>query len=131
MSLQRDLGHPRNHPADREAVRTHRHILVGQHVFQLHSVDDGKDPFQQGLGHLESDEVVVLLRGIAIFRDLHGIKAELRFQVRGLVLGIPDGLAILRSQLRIFDGDRLVDRWVAGDIRGIVRQCAQARRRTR
>ena len=43
---------------------------MGKHVFQFHSVDDRKGPLQQGLGHLESDEVVVLLRGITILRDL-------------------------------------------------------------
>ena len=49
MGLQRDLGHLRNQPADRETIRAHRQILVSKHIFQLHSVDHGEDPLQQGL----------------------------------------------------------------------------------
>ena len=74
---------------------------------------------------MESDEIVVLLRGITILRHLHRVEPELGFQVRGLVLGIADGLAKLRPQLRILDRDRLVDRRVAGDVGRIVRQGAQ------
>ena len=125
MGLQRDLGHLRDQPADRETIRTHCQILVGQHVFQLHSVHDGKGPLQQGLGHLESDEIMVLLRRIAILRDLYRVEPKLYFQMRRLVLRIPHRLAKLRSQFRKLDRDRLVDRRVARDIRRIVRQCAQ------
>ena len=88
MGLQRDLGHFRDQPADGETIGTDREILVRKHIFQLHSVHDGKDPLQQGLGHLESDEIVVLLRGVTILRDLHRVESELCFQMCGLVLRI-------------------------------------------
>jgi len=56
MCLQRDLSHLRNHPAYREAIRAHRQVFMGQHVFQLHSIDRRKYPFQEGFGDLEADE---------------------------------------------------------------------------
>src|ERR1035437_579963 len=68
---------------------------------------------------------MILLRRITILRDLHRVEAELRFQVRRLVLRIPDRLAKLRPQLRIVDGDGPVDGRVAGYIRRIVRQGSQ------
>jgi hypothetical protein len=80
MGLQGDLGHLRNQPADSETIRTHRQILMGKHVFQLHSVHHGKDPLQQGLGHFESDEIVVLLRGVTILRDLHRVEPDSVFK---------------------------------------------------
>ena len=131
MGLQRDLGHLRNQPADRETIRADGQILVGKHVFQFHSVDHGKDPLQQGLGHLESDEIVVLLRRVTILRHLRHVEPELSFQMCGLVLGIADRLAKLRAQLRILDGDRLVDRRVAGDVRRRSATGRPARRRIR
>ena len=63
---------------------------MGKHIFQLHSVHHGENPLQQGFGHLESDEIVVLLRRITILRDLHGVEPGLYFQMRRLVLGVPD-----------------------------------------
>jgi hypothetical protein len=98
---------------------------VGQHVFQLHSIHDGEDPFQQGFGHLKADEIVVLLRSVPILRDLDSVEAEFCFQVSRLVLGIADGLAIFRAEFGILDGDCLINRGVAGDIRCIVRQGAK------
>src|SRR6202166_5479897 len=44
----------------------------------------------------------------------------------GLVLGIPDGLAVFCSKLGILDGDGLVDCGMTGDIGRIVRKCAQS-----
>ena len=61
-----------------------------KHVFQLHSVYNGKDPLQKGLGHLESNEIVVLLRGITILRDLDCVEPKFCFQVRRFILRIPD-----------------------------------------
>ena len=77
---ERDLGHLRNQPADGKTIRTHREVLVGEHVFQFDSVHDGEDPLQQWFGHLESNEIVVLLRRITIFCDLHGVEPEFGFQ---------------------------------------------------
>src|SRR5512146_2366304 len=99
---------------------------MGEYIFQLHSVYNWKDPFQQGLGHLKSDEIVVLLRGVAILRDLNRIETKLRLQVRRFVLSIAYRLAKFRPQLRILDGNGLVDCRVAGDIRRIVRQRAES-----
>jgi hypothetical protein len=125
VGLQCDLGHLWNQPADRVTIRADRQILVSEHVFQLHPVPDGKDPLQQGLRHLEPDEVVVVLRRITILRNLYHVESELRFQMGCLVLRITDRLAKLRSQLGILDGDCLVDCRVAGDVRRVVRQGAQ------
>ena len=90
MGLQRDPGHFRDQLADRVTIRADRQVLAGQHVFQLHSVYDRKYPFQQGLGYLKSNELVILLRGVTILLDLHRVKPKLCFQMRCLVLGIAD-----------------------------------------
>lgn len=68
---------------------------------------------------------MILLRGITILRDLRRVKTELCFQMRRLIVGIKDGLAILRPQLRIFDGDGLIDRGVSGNICRVMRKRAQ------
>ena len=47
--------------------------------------------------------------------------------MRGMVLRVLYGIAILRTQLGILDGNSLVDRRMPGDIRGIVRQRAQGK----
>src|SRR5713226_9456025 len=96
-----------------------------QHVLQLHSVNDRESPLQQGLRHLESDEIVILLRRITILRHLHHVKSELRLQMRSVVFRVPDGITVLRSQLGILYGNSLVDGRMAGDIRGIVRERTQ------
>src|SRR6202158_2569680 len=96
-----------------------------QYVFQLQSVHNGESPLQQRLGHLESDEIVILLRRITILRHLHHIESELRLQMRGAILRVPHGITVLRPQLGILDGNSLVDGRMAGDIRSIVRERTQ------
>ena len=125
MRLKRDLGHLRNQPADGETIGANRQVLVRQHVLQLQPIDNWKDPLQQRLRDLESDEIVVLLRRITILRHLQRVESKLRLQVRRFVLRIANGDAIFRSQLWIADRDCLVDRRVAVDVRRIVRQRAQ------
>src|ERR1700730_3614281 len=98
-----------------------------QHVFELHAVNDRKCPLQQRLGGPESDEIVILLRRITILRHLHHVESELRLQMRGVILRVSDGIAVLRAQLGILDGNGLVDGRMAGDIRSIVRERAQGK----
>src|ERR1700730_16173668 len=43
----------------------------------------------------------------------------------GFILGIPDGLAIFCPELGVFDGDGLVDCRMTGNVRRIMRKCAQ------
>src|ERR1700686_5391555 len=43
----------------------------------------------------------------------------------GLILGIPNRLAIFCPKLGVFDGDGLVDCRMTGNIRRIMRKCAQ------
>ena len=109
MGLERDLRHVRDQTANRITIGADRKILVREHVLQLHPVDDGEHALEQGLRNLEADEIVVLLRGVPILRNLHGVEAELCFQVRRPVLRVRYGPAVLRNQLRILDGDGLVD----------------------
>src|SRR5579859_429420 len=99
---------------------TDREILVRQHIFQFHSIYNWKGPLEQWFGDLEPDEIVVLLRRIAILGDLHHVESKLRFQMCGFVLRVPYGVTKSRSQLGIFDCDSLVDRRVAGNIGRIV-----------
>ena len=65
------------------------------------------------------------LRGVAVLRDLQGVETKFDFQMRSLVLRITHRLAILRAQLGILNGDRLIDRWMARDVRRVVRQGAE------
>ena len=125
MHLERHLGHLWNHPAGKETIGSNRQVFVRQHVLQLQPVNHQEDPFQQWFRDLETYEVVVLLRRIAILCDLQGVESELRLQMRRGVLGIANGVAIFRAQLRIMERDRLVDRRVAIDVRDIVRERAQ------
>ena len=74
---------------------------MGEHILQLHSVHNREGPLQKGLGNLEANKVVILLRGVAVLRDLHGVETKLGFQVSGLILRIAYGFAILRPQFRI------------------------------
>src|SRR4029077_5976120 len=73
----------------------------------------------------ESDEVVILLRRITILRHLYHVESELSLQVRGMILRVPDGISVFGAQLRVLDGNGLVDSRVARDIRSIVRERAQ------
>ena len=88
MKLEGDLGHAGDKLADRPAVRSDGQIFVGKDFFQFHSVHDGKRPFKQRLRDLKSDEVVVLVRCIAILGDLESVESEFGFQMRGLVLRV-------------------------------------------
>ena len=96
MRLQRDLGHLRDEPADRKAVRANRQVLMREHILQLDSIHHGEYPLQQRLGNLEANEVVILLRGVAVLRDLNGVETEFGLEVRCLVLSISYRLTKLR-----------------------------------
>jgi len=91
----------------------------------------GESPLQQRLGHLEPDEIVILLRRVAILGHLHRVEPEFRLQMRGVVLRVPNGIAEFGPQLRILDGNGLVDGRMAGDVRGIVRKRDQREKRIR
>src|SRR6266853_223005 len=82
---------------------------------------------QQRLGHLEADEIVILLGRVAILRDLHHVESEFCLQMRGVVLRIPDEIAVFRPQFGVLDGNGLVDGRMAGDVRSVVRKRAQTR----
>src|ERR1700756_5789349 len=125
MGTQRDFGHLRNHAAHGKTVRTDREILVSQDVFQLYAVNDRKGPFQQRFGDLEADEVVILLRGVAILGHLYHVESELGLQMGGVILRVSDRIAVLGSELGILDGNGLVDGRMAGNIGGVVRESAQ------
>ena len=125
MRLKRNLGHLRNQAADRETIRANRQVLVRQHILQFKPIDHWEDPLQQRLRDLKSYEIVELLRRISILRYLHCVESKLRLQMRRRVLGIANGVAIFRSQLRIMERDRLVDSRVAVNVRHIVRERAQ------
>src|ERR1043166_9906987 len=109
MSTQRDFGHLRDHAADRKSVRTYREILMSKNVFHLQAVNDRKGPFHQRCRHLKADEVVILLRGVAILGHLHHVESKLRLQMSGVVLCVSNGTTVLCAQLRTLDGDTLVD----------------------
>ena len=96
-----------------------------EYVLQLQPVDHWKGPLQQRLRNLEPYEIVVLLRRITILCHLQGIESKLGFQVRRPVLRIANRIAIFSAQFRIVDGDSLVDRGVAVDVRRIVRKRTQ------
>jgi hypothetical protein len=53
-------------------ARSSGDVRVGKCVFQVHAINHRKDTFQQGLGHLKSDEIMILLRGITALRHLSG-----------------------------------------------------------
>ncbi len=90
-----DFGHVGDEATDGPAVRADGEIFVGENIFQLHSVNDGKGTLEQGLGDLESDEVVVLLWGITTLGDLHHVESELGFEVSGFVFGVGHRVAVL------------------------------------
>ena len=71
---------------------------------------------------------MILLRRVAIFRDLHHIESELGFQVCGLVLRIANGLSVLSPQFGVLNGYRLVHCRMTGDVRRVVRESAQGKR---
>jgi len=83
---------------------------------------------QQRLGHLEADEIVILLGRVAILRDLHYVESEFCLQMCGVVLRIPDEIAVFRPQFGVLDGNGLVDGRMADDVRSVVRKRAQGKR---
>src|SRR5208337_640319 len=125
VSPQGDLSHLWNHAADGIAIGTDSEIFMCQDLFQLQAIDDGECALEKWLGNLESDEIVILLRRITVFGDLHHVEAELRFEMGGMVFCIPDGLSILGAQLWVLEGNGLIDGGMAGYIRGIVRERAE------
>jgi hypothetical protein len=72
-----------------------------QNIFQLQAIHDGECALEKWLGDQESGEIVILLRSVAVFGDLRHVKAELRFEMRGVVFRIPDGLSVLGAQLGV------------------------------
>ena len=94
---------------------------MGKHIFQLQSVHKREDPLPQRFGDLESNEVVILLRGVPVFRDLYRVKSKLCFQMGGLVLRIAYRFAKLRSQFGILNRDRLIHRGVTSNVRCVMR----------
>ena len=125
MRLQRHLSHLRNQPADKEAIGTNRHVFMCEHVLQIQSIDNGKDPLQQRFRDLESYVIVILRGRITILRHLQCVESEFRLQVRGRILGITNGVAIFCAQLRIMNRNGFVDRRVAVNVRDIVRKRSQ------
>ena len=98
VELERHLGHVRNELADCPAIGSDSQLLVGQHLFQFHSIDDGKDPLQQRLGNFKSDEVMVLVGRVAILGHLQRVESEFGFEMRGFVLRVlHDGPYFARS----------------------------------
>ena len=98
-----------------------------QNIFQLDSVNDWKRALEQRLGDLKSDEIVVLLRRVAILGDLHHVESELRLQMRGVVLRVPTELPYFARNLGYLNGNGPVNGRMAGDVGGIVRQRAQGK----
>src|ERR1700731_440956 len=126
MSLQSHLCHFGNQAADSPTIRTNCEIFVTDHIFHLQSISDRKGSFHHRFRHFEPDEIMVLLRRVAILCHLRHVKPEFGFQVSCLILGIQDKLAKLLPQLWILDRHRLIDGRMSSDIGGIVGECPES-----
>ncbi len=122
---QRHLRHVWNQRAHGVAKRADGQVFVRQHIFQLHSVHHGKHPFKQVLGNFETDEVVILLRRVALLGDLRHVESEFRANVRGLVLRVKNNGPEFGAKLGIGKGDRLVHGRMAGDVRCVMGKRSQ------
>src|SRR5256885_16761370 len=71
---------------------------------------------------------MVCVRRVAVLGDLDHVKPKLRLNVGLWVLLIRDGWPIFSFQFGEFLRDGLIDEGMAGDVRGIVRQCPQGKR---
>ena len=85
----------------RAPVAAHRQVQALKHVFQFEPVGFGKRAFQEGLGHLKPDEIVIRLGGVIAPRHLQHVEAEFGFQVRGGVLRVRHRVAVLLGQLGV------------------------------
>lgn len=95
VSLQGDLCHFRNQPADGKAIRANRQVPVRQDIFQLQSVYNRERPLEQWHRNLEANKAVVLIGSVPIFCNLQCVKPELGLQVRGRILCGTNGLSLL------------------------------------
>ena len=59
------------------AERADGEVLIAHDITELDAVDVREHAFQQALRNLESDEVVIAVRGVAVLRHLRHVKAEL------------------------------------------------------
>src|SRR5437870_2146065 len=79
--MPRDSSGFRNQLADIAAVRIENLVFAHEHIFQLQAVGLLKSLLENRAGNLESNEVVVAVRGVAFPRDFENVKTKFGFHM--------------------------------------------------
>src|SRR2546429_5903283 len=79
--MPRDSSGFRNQLADIAAVRIENLVFAHEHILQLQAVGLPKGLLENRAGNLESNEVVVAVRGVAFPRDFKNVKTKFGFHM--------------------------------------------------
>src|SRR5579863_10368612 len=90
LQMPRHLGHFRYYGGNRVAIAADRQIHTAKDVRKLDAVGSGERSFQDWLGYLKPDEVVIGVRGVVPLSDLIDIKTKFHLRVCGWLLIVSD-----------------------------------------
>src|SRR5205814_10047580 len=122
---QCDPGHLGNNPADASAIASDSEIDVAKNIFEFQIVGFEECAFEQRPGNFKAYEVMIVIGGVTVLRDLHHIEPELSLNVRLGIVGVSDVRPELPRQLGKFNRSDAIDGGMAAGVRGIVRKRAQ------
>ena len=74
-------GHLGQKRADRPAIGADGEVFLGEHLIEGDAVGVEKGALEDGLGHLEADEVVEGLGSVALLHHFEDVEAELGLQM--------------------------------------------------
>src|SRR6516225_2810625 len=121
------LCHFWDYTADAKSVSLNCQIIKPEQFVRLDAVRIKEATLKQRLGNLESDEIVILLRNVALLGDLHDIEAELGFQVGVAVVFVSDYRTIFGAQLGIDGSHPCIDCWMAPGVGSVMAECPQGK----
>ena len=100
-----------------------------QKIVHRQPVNILKGALHHVLGHVETDEIMVLLRVVAVLCDFQHIKAEFRAQMSFTVVFVRNPGSIFFAEFRIDDRNREIYRLMTVYISGIVAERAKRERK--
>src|SRR5713226_3040218 len=115
-----------NDGADSVAVRADDIVEVAEKRPERHGVDFLKGALQQGCGHLETNEIMIIVRRVPLLGDLEDVKAEFRSQMRSRIVFVGRHVGVLLAERGIeYRHSPVHGHSMAVAIRGVVRQSAE------
>src|SRR5436853_2733661 len=124
--MPRDSSGFWNELADIAAVRIENLVFAHEHIFQLQAVGLPKGLLENRAGNLESNEVVVAVRGVAFSRDFKNVKTTFGFHMCQPAVLKRNAVAVFLPQTGIQNRNGAVGaKPMTVVVRGVVRECTE------